>query len=74
MNVPEVLMKKDQKTLQLEQTKIGFKIVSERLQMSHDLPCSLEKSKLDWTKTENFSDETLGAATLESVSFARGIG
>lgn len=60
--------------MQLEQTKIGFKIVSERLQMSQDLPCSLEKSELDWTKSENFSDETLGAAALGTVSFARGIG
>ena len=59
--------------LATEQTKIVFKTVSECLQMSHHLPCSVEKSKLDWTKLENFSDETFRVATLESVSFARGI-
>ena len=41
--------------------------------MPHDLPCSVEKSKLDWAKLEIFFDETLGEATLESVSFARAI-
>ena len=41
--------------------------------MSHDLPCSVEKSKLDWTKLEIFFYETFGEATLESVSFACGI-
>lgn len=51
-------------TLQLEQTKIGFNIVSGRLQISQDLVCSLQKSD---------SNEVFGRATLVSVSFARGI-
>lgn len=51
-------------TLQLEQTKIGFNIVSGRLQISQDLACSLQKSD---------SSEVFGRATLVGVSFARGI-
>jgi len=62
------------KTLQPEQTKMGFKIVSDRLQISHDLHCSLEKSEAGMQKSEYFSDEVLVTATLESVSLARGIG
>ena len=60
------------KTLQPEQTKIGFSTVSDRLQMSHDLGCSLEKIDTDWTISEYFSDEILETAFLESASFALG--
>jgi len=41
--------------------------------MSHDLGWSLEKPETDWTKSEYFSNEILGIATLESISFGRGI-
>lgn len=62
------------KTLQPEQTRIGFNIVSDRLQISHDLHCSLEKSEAGKQKSEYFSEEVLVTATLESVSLALGIG
>jgi len=58
--------------LQLKQTKIGFNIVSDRRQISHDLGFSLERSDTEWTKSDCLSDETLGA-TLGSVSVTRGI-
>lgn len=61
-------------TLQPEHTRIGFKINSDRLQISHDLQCSLDKSEVGMQKSEYFSDEVLVTATLESVSLARGIG
>lgn len=57
-------------TLHPEQINIGFNIVSDRLQMSHDLGCSLEKSETDWRLSEFLSDKILGTATLERVSFA----
>jgi len=62
------------KTLQPEQTRIGFNTFSNRLQISHDLRCSLEISDLGKEKSEYFSDEALVTATLERVSLARGIG
>lgn len=60
-------------TLQLEQIKIWFKTVSERLQISQVLGHSFEKSEVEWTASEFFSDETLVVPNLEIVSFARGI-
>lgn len=60
------------KTLQLEQTKMGFKAVSERLHISQVLGWSLEKSEANWTESEFISNEDLATADLEIVSFARG--
>lgn len=60
--------------MQPQQTKMGFNMDSDRLQISHDLGCSLEKSEVGKPKSEYFSDEVLVTATLESVSLACGTG
>lgn len=60
------------RTLQLEQTKTGFKAVSGRLHMSHVLGWSLENSEADRAESEFISNEDLAIADLEVVSFARG--
>lgn len=60
------------KTLQLEHTTIGLRNVSDRLQMSQVLGCSLEKPGID-PKSDFICDVTRGTANFESVSFARGI-
>lgn len=59
-------------TLQLVQTRMGFKMVSVRLQTSQVLAWSFEKSEPGWTRSELVSGNIRTLVGLESVSLTRG--